>query len=173
MSKPPSSSPTFLLLVLVLIGAAVVLVGQVRSRPTVSLPAPLPDVKVQGWLNTNTPPTTADLAGKWVVVDLWATWCGPCVASLPEMAAFRQRWPEIPVIGIADDGAESLGELHDVIQGVPGFNWPVAFGGTEAFQRFEANAIPMVVLFSPDGQIAWSGHSIDQLEQVLRGHLSN
>lgn len=168
-----SSNPSITLFVLVLVGAAVLLVGQLRSRASVPLPRPLPDVDVQGWMNVEQAPTTADLSGKWLVVDLWATWCGPCIDSLPRIAEFRARWPNVQVIGIADDGVEAMSRLKQIVEGVPGFNWPVAYGGSQAFAALEADAIPKLVLFDPSGRIAWEGHRLEELERVLAGQLAN
>jgi cytochrome c biogenesis protein CcmG, thiol:disulfide interchange protein DsbE len=36
--------------------------------------------------------SSADLQGKIVVIDLWATWCTPCVKEMPELAALHERW---------------------------------------------------------------------------------
>lgn len=57
--------------------------------------------------------TAWDLAqqrGKWVIVNYWATWCGPCLQEMPELSALAAMRPHIAVIGLAyeDTTAEAL-----------------------------------------------------------------
>ncbi len=60
-----------------------------------------------------------DLRGQVVVVDFWATWCGPCVAEIPEMLRIYAEYH--------DKGVEFIGVSHDV---------PEADGGLEALRNF-------------------------------------
>lgn len=46
---------------------------------------------------------TARLRGKIVVLNLWATWCAPCVEELPSLLALQRRLPQIAVVGVSTD----------------------------------------------------------------------
>lgn len=169
------TTPETTLLLLVLVFAAAVFAGQWMNRGRVSLPAPLPASNVTGWLNTPEPLTADELKGKWVVVDAWATWCGPCMASMPELVEFRKRWPgdKVMVIGIAEDSVKSL--VQEAIDGVPGFDWPVAYGGSNAQIALGIRGVPTLILYDPAGNevarvegMASEGEtSIGQLEKVI------
>jgi thiol-disulfide isomerase/thioredoxin len=55
--------------------------------------------------------TTVDLArlrGKVVVLNLWATWCAPCVEELPSLLALQQRMPQLAVVAVSIDQDDAV-----------------------------------------------------------------
>ncbi len=69
-----------------------------------------PALEVSGWVNGETV-TLADLKGKVVLVDFWATWCGPCIASIPKNNALAEKYKDqgLVVIGVCHQrGGEKM-----------------------------------------------------------------
>ncbi|MDX6556129.1 MAG: cytochrome c biosis protein CcmG, thiol:disulfide interchange protein DsbE [Miltoncostaeaceae bacterium] len=60
-------------------------------------------------LDDGDPITLADYRGKPLVLNFWASWCGPCKRELPDLVAFATAHPEIAVLGLAvnDDPSDS------------------------------------------------------------------
>jgi thiol-disulfide isomerase/thioredoxin len=97
--------------------------------------------------------TNADLMGKVTVVDLFATWCGPCIAEIPRFNqlynAYQSR-PDVAILGIAV--ASPRRTLQSKVQQL-GIKYPVLIGETtlSAFGEFEA--FPTTVVIGKDGKI--------------------
>lgn len=108
------------------------------------------------------------LAGRPLLVNLWATWCGPCRSELPQLAAVhRDLGPRgLAVVGIAvDDDPRAIRRLADAEQ-IP---YALALDGTEAVtERFGSHAVPTTLLFDAAGALAWSHSGALEDTRALR-----
>ena len=92
----------------------------------------------------------SDYEGQTVVLNFWATWCGPCKSEIPEFRQFVNDHPDIPVFGIAVDGSAS--KLRQFAK-QNRMNYPVLKGDMAIQQDYNVSSLPMTVIVGPDGQI--------------------
>jgi len=95
----------------------------------------------------------SSLKGKYVLIDFWASWCGPCKKSFPHLKEIYQKYKsdnfEIYSISIDKDKASWLKELK--IQQLP---WLQTLDTKNvAASGFAVNAVPTAYLIDPDGKI--------------------
>jgi thiol-disulfide isomerase/thioredoxin len=107
--------------------------------------------------------TDESLRGKIVVVDFWATWCGPCIETLPRMKETYAKYKSkgVEFVGISLDRAEQEGGRKALLDFVKEnkMPWPQYYlkGRTEFLAEYGVSQIPTIFVLDRQGKI----HSID------------
>ncbi|MEZ4318458.1 MAG: TlpA disulfide reductase family protein [Myxococcota bacterium] len=92
----------------------------------------------------------ADYRGRTVVLNFWATWCGPCMVEAPSFATFAQNNPDVTVIGMAadHDPAKVRKTAKDL-----GLTYPMAMADRATLAAYGVDTFPTTVIVGPDGTI--------------------
>jgi thiol-disulfide isomerase/thioredoxin len=120
----------------------------------------------------------ATLRGKPVLIDFFATWCGPCAAVAPAVARFAQAHPEVQVIGVSLDNPQTIADLP-AFMAKHAITWPVVGENLgwdgELDDIWHIDSIPSLVLISPAGTIASNDligadgdETVQRLDDALR-----
>ncbi len=109
-----------------------------------------PKLEVEEWLSAK--PDTA--AGKFTLIDFWATWCGPCRVYIPMLNEFHKKFADrLNVIGISDESIEKVKAFNN-----PKINYFEAVDPKKRiYNQLEIKGIPHVVIISPKGIVIWEG----------------
>lgn len=119
-----------------------------------------PELIVEQWLSDQ--PNTED---KFILVDFWATWCGPCKKAIPELNEFQKAFKEkLVVIGISDEQAIKVERFA-----YPPIEYFKAIDTQKRmFSQLQIRGIPHVILISPEGNVVWEGFPFDNKDPLTK-----
>lgn len=111
-----------------------------------------PKLVVEKWLSDK-----PDTNGKFVLIDFWATWCGPCKRAIPGLNQFRTEFAnDLIVIGISDESKEQVNSLLN-----PKIEYYSAIDTQRRmYDALEVQGIPHCILIDPNGIVRWEGYPI-------------
>ena len=115
-----------------------------------------PELQVEKWLSKE-----PDRNGKFVLIDFWATWCGPCRKAIPELNAIHKKYGnKLVVIGLSDEKEEKVRGMKD-----PKIEYFSAIDTKKRTKKaVEVQGIPHVMIMDPQGIVRWEGYPL------LEGH---
>lgn len=109
--------------------------------------------------------------GKYVLMDVWASWCAPCRSANPSLVALYNKYKSknFEIVSVSldrDRAAWHKGVREDKL------SWPqmsdVLFWQSEVVKLYNISGIPYAVLFDPQGKILKNQVPADQLEGILK-----
>src|SRR5262249_5321100 len=126
----------------------------IESSPTSPV---APELGAQAWVNSP-PLTLASLRGKVVLLNFWASWCGPCVAELPQVQKAHELFAAkgLVVIGVHHNSVPAE-EVRKFVQ-QQGLTFPVALDNREGATcgGYNVTRLPTVILIDRGGRMTQS-----------------
>ncbi|MEZ6105834.1 MAG: TlpA disulfide reductase family protein [Pirellulaceae bacterium] len=163
----------------------------VAQEVTLTIGSDAPALDIEHWLSDGHgqfEPVKKFEADKVYVVEFWATWCGPCIASMPHLAELQEQYGEkgVQIISVSDEDLETVnGFLALKVQGdEEGRKYseltsayclttdPDQSVYTAYMEAAGQNGIPTAFVVGKDSKIEWIGHPMELdsvLEKVVDG----
>jgi thiol-disulfide isomerase/thioredoxin len=134
-----------------------------------------PPLTVQEWVKGQSFDLQSVKGKKVVVVEFWATWCGPCRASIPHLTDLQKKYKnDVIVVGMTseDPGNKLPGVKSFVERQGEAMGYTVAFdkdGQTsdDYMRAAEMNGIPTAFVVDKTGTLIWIGSPFANLDQVV------
>lgn len=113
--------------------------------------------------------TSADVAGKIMVLNLWFTGCGPCRAEMPELSTWKDEMPDVMFFSSTYEAPEIARQVLDKIP----FNWIPLVSDTQFREFIGGNGYPLTIIVDRAGRIsAFEYGTSPEQRAALKAHIA-
>lgn len=116
-----------------------------------------------------------DMSGRYVLLNVWASWCQPCLASMPELKVAVEKYADKPltVFGLNIDKTADVEAAQSLVK-AGDWNWAQNYLGDDSdlMRQLGVSSVPAYYLIGPDGKLAGSSNIWGEIEQLLSAELN-
>jgi thiol-disulfide isomerase/thioredoxin len=173
------SKSGWLVVAVALMSAAGIIGRYLYKTPNYTLGAQVPAIAEK--LPDGSDFNLEQLRGRYVLLDFWGSWCGPCIKELPAVSALYQEFSRAVFTDAAGFDIVSIAAEQDLNRWKSAvatyqLNWPYHIVSTNmfdapAFKQYGVRVIPTKLLLSPDGQVIGYNQTPEQIKGFLAARL--
>lgn len=129
-----------------------------------------PEISARAWINLEKPVTLRSLRRKVVLVEFWATWCGPCVECIPHLNEIQRKYAggNFQLLSFVEEGHKTM----DPFLKNKRVEYPVGLE-SGSLEDYGVEAIPQAFVINRDGKIIWQGiSSSPEMDKAISAELS-
>lgn len=138
--------------------------------------SPAPPLDVTHWIKGEAIDLKKAVGKQITVIEFWATWCAPCIDSMPHLTKIQQKLGKkgVRVVGVtAQDPGNTLEKVRKMVSQLGDrIGYTIAFDGArEVYQSYMTAAgamgIPHAFVVDKSGRIAWQGHPASGMDEAI------
>lgn len=148
-------------------------VSVAKAAPADLVGKSAPEIKLSGVVNIEKIPTLADLRGKPLLLEFWATWCPHCLASIPHLQELYTKYSSkgLQVLAVSAEKKKAVEKFVKAMG--EKMTYPIGIDNQgQTTTAYRIRGIPTAFLIDKNGVVRWAGHPMQLSESMIKNLLA-
>jgi len=141
------------------------------NLPAAQLGDPAKPLEIKDWVKGGPVDLSAGKGKTIHVVEFWATWCAPCLTSIPHLTELQRQFKDkgVVFVGVSNEKTDVVKKFVDKMGDKMDYTVAIDAGKTSEgyMEAYGAEGIPHAFVVDREGKVVWEGHPMDGLDKVL------